>query len=110
MKILALLNEKGGSGKSTAAINLACAMHRSGRKVVLVDADPQGTARDWRNASPAGVDLPLVAVFDRPALLLSSYKALTADYVIIDTPAKADEMSANVVGYLHPSPKDAKQD
>lgn len=50
MKVVALLNEKGGSGKTTISLNLATALHRQGRKVVLVDADPQGTLRDWRAA------------------------------------------------------------
>lgn len=97
MKIIALLNEKGGSGKSTCAINLACALHRAGRRVVLIDADPQGTARDWRDASPAEVDLPPVVPLDRPEVLLSSIKTLAADVAIIDTPAKAEKMAANVV-------------
>lgn len=97
MKVLSLLNEKGGAGKSTVAINLACALHRAGRRVVLIDADPQGTSRDWREASPEGADLPPVVVLDRPELLLSSLKTLAADIAIIDTPAKAEKMSANVV-------------
>lgn len=97
MKVLSLLNEKGGAGKSTVAINLACALHRSGRRVVLIDADPQGTARDWREASPEGADLPPVVILDRPELLLSSLKTIAADIVVIDTPAKAEKMSANVV-------------
>ncbi|MDA8095279.1 MAG: AAA family ATPase [Betaproteobacteria bacterium] len=97
MKIIALLNEKGGSGKSTCAINLACALHRSGRQVILIDADPQGTARDWREASPAATDLPPVIVLDRPELLLTSIKTLVAEIIVIDTPAKAEKMSANVV-------------
>ena len=101
MKVIALLNEKGGSGKSTVALNLACALHRQGRRVVLIDADPQGTARDWREASPAGIDLPPVVVLDRPELLLSSIKTIAADLVIIDTPAKAERMSANVVRIAH---------
>ena len=101
MKIIALLNEKGGSGKSTIAINLACALHRDGRRVVLIDADPQGTARDWREASPADVDLPPVVALDRPEMLLSSIKTLAADIAIIDTPAKAEKMSANVVRVAH---------
>ena len=101
MKVVALLNEKGGSGKSTIALNLACALHRQGRRVVLIDADPQGTARDWREASPADVDLPPVVVLDRPELLLSSIKTIAADVAIIDTPAKAERMSANVVRIAH---------
>lgn len=97
MRIVALLNEKGGSGKSTIALNLATALHRAGRRVVLIDADPQGTARDWREASPESADLPPVVALDRPELLVSSIKSLAADVAIIDTPAKAEKMSANVV-------------
>jgi chromosome partitioning protein len=100
MKILALLNEKGGVGKSTLAIQLATAQHRKGRRVVLVDADPQGTTRDWRAASPEGADLPHVVALDRPELL-SSIASLSADLVVIDTPAKAERMTAGVVRIAH---------
>lgn len=96
MKIIAILNEKGGTGKSTLATNLATALHRRGQRVVLVDADPQGTARDWRAASPDGADLPVVVALDRPQML-TSIAALVADVVIIDTPAKAEAMTAGVV-------------
>lgn len=96
MKILALMNEKGGSGKSTLATNLATALYRRGRRVVLVDADPQGTARDWRAASPEAADLPPVVALDRPQML-SSISSLSADIVVIDTPAKAEAMAAGVV-------------
>lgn len=97
MKILALLNEKGGAGKSTCAINIVCALHRAGRRVVLIDADPQGTARDWREASPPDANLPPVVALDRPDMLLSAIKTLAADIAVIDTPAKAEKMAANVV-------------
>lgn len=96
MKLIALMNEKGGSGKSTLATNLATALHRRGKKVVLVDADPQGTARDWRAASPEGADLPPVVALDRPQML-SSISTLAAEFVVIDTPAKAEAMAAGVV-------------
>ena len=96
MKLIALMNEKGGSGKSTLATNLATALHRRGKRVVLVDADPQGTARDWRAASPEGADLPPVVALDRPQML-ASIPTLAADFVVIDTPAKAEAMAAGVV-------------
>lgn len=101
MKIISLINEKGGAGKSTVAINLACALHRQGKSVVLIDADPQGTTRDWREASPEGADLPPVVVLDRPEMLLSGIKTLAADIAVIDTPAKAEKMAANVVRISH---------
>ncbi len=100
MLIVAFMNEKGGSGKSTLAINIATALHRRGRKVVLVDADPQGTARDWRAASPEGIDLPPVVALDR-SQMLAALSTLDADVAIVDTPAKAEAMAAAVVRVAH---------
>ena len=100
MKIIAIVNEKGGTGKSTISTNLATALHRRGSKVVLIDADPQGTARDWREGSPEGANLPPVIALDRPQML-NSISALDADYVVIDGPAKAEAMAAAIVRIAH---------
>lgn len=97
MKIIATINEKGGTGKSTIATNLATALHRQGKRVVLIDADPQGTATDWRAASPEGADLPPVVAVDRPQELEAALRGLEADFVVIDTPARASQIAAAVV-------------
>ena len=98
MKIIALLNEKGGTGKSTLSQNIATCLHRQGKRVILVDADPQGTTRDWRSASPENANLPNVIALDRPEML-ASLKNIDADIAIIDTPAKAEKMTASVIRF-----------
>ena len=45
--IVALLNQKGGVGKTTLALHLAGEWARQGRRILLIDADPQGSALDW---------------------------------------------------------------
>ncbi len=51
--IVALLNQKGGVGKTTLALHLAGEWARQGARVMLVDADPQGSALDWSQVRQA---------------------------------------------------------
>ncbi len=47
--VVSLAGQKGGSGKTTTAMNLADAWYKQGLRVLLIDTDPQGTARTWRD-------------------------------------------------------------
>ena len=50
--ILAILNQKGGAGKTVLSTNLAVAFQKSGARVLLVDSDFQGSSLLWRALSP----------------------------------------------------------
>lgn len=93
MSIISVLNPKGGSGKTTISTNLARSLYERGHSVLLVDSDPQGSARDW-HAANEGNPVELVAL-DRP----NNIKTLTSmaanyDYVVIDGAAKLEDMIA----------------
>ena len=59
-KVIALTNQKGGTAKTTTTLNLGIGLAHQGRKVLLVDADPQGdltTALGWTNADSLSITL-----------------------------------------------------
>ena len=91
-KIVAVLNQKGGAGKTTLSTNLARALQLDGDKVLLIDSDPQGSARDW-NAAGNGELLPVVGL-DRPTLA-KDIQAIqdNQDWLIIDGAPQIAELA-----------------
>jgi chromosome partitioning protein len=82
--IISLLNQKGGVGKTTLAVHLAVAFSLKKQRVLLVDADPQGSALDWSACRETGISLPVIGL-PKP-ILHKELPKLQADYdcIVID--------------------------
>ena len=115
--VVAVAQQKGGSGKSTVAANLAAVLAASGSRVALLDTDPQGSVTRWHEERQRHADRVAPLLFDRP----SGWRVPGAldrlrrshDIVVLDTPphagtdAKVAIRAADLVLMpLQPSPAD----
>lgn len=111
MHVIAVLNQKGGSGKTTIATHLARALQLDGKDVLLVDSDPQGSARDW---AAVREDNPLAVVgIDRPTIDRDLKAIGRKDFVVIDGAPQAADLAVSAIKAAHfvlipvqPSPYD----
>ena len=90
--IIAVVNSKGGVGKSTLAGNLVGWLHEHGHKVILVDCDTQGSSSEWIHEARPTIQVVRFASSDEVLDDLPSL-ASEADYVVCDGPGSQTEMS-----------------
>lgn len=95
MKVVAVLNQKGGSGKTTIATHLARAFQLDGNDILLVDSDPQGSARDWA-AVREDQPVPVIGI-DRPTIERDLKSVAQKDLVVIDGAPQAAELAVSAI-------------
>jgi chromosome partitioning protein len=87
MPVIAIANQKGGVAKTATAFNLANALVRYDKKVLMVDLDPQGSLTDYAGFEPASLDLTIYTVL---------HKRIDARDAIIPNSEGADFLPANI--------------
>ena len=92
-KVIAIENQKGGTGKSTTALNLGVGLHNAGKKVLLIDADPQGALSISLGIKrPDELDISLATVMGN----VIDNKPFEDDFGIIHCDEGIDLMPCNV--------------
>ena len=93
MRSIMVLNSKGGSGKSTIAASIASYYASQGKKVLLVDFDPQASSLDWLAARPSGRST-ITGINGASGHFRAPR---SADYIVYDTPAAVHGAELNAL-------------
>ena len=105
--IVALVNQKGGPGKTTLAMHLAGTLGRRGERVLVVDTDPQATASRWAAAGAPARPFPaqIIGVGPDPGALHTALQEHLAAYhwIVVDCcqrPSKAAQVWPSKIAHL----------
>ncbi len=91
-KVIVFSNQKGGCGKTTTAVHLACYLLSKGKKVHFVDADPQHSAATWLQL--INTPIPVSKLSDANELIEQIPElAQTSDFLVVDGAAGNSESS-----------------
>ena len=86
MYVIAIIGQKGGTGKTTVAVALAVQAAKVGQTVIVIDTDPQANAANWKDRRKADDMVVLATPAARLAPTLEAARKSGADLAIIDTP------------------------
>jgi chromosome partitioning protein len=95
--IISLLNQKGGVGKTTLAVHLATALSQRGNRVLMIDADPQGSALDWAASREGETSFPVIGL--PKATLHKELPKISADYdfLVIDGAPRVYDVARSAI-------------
>lgn len=91
MYTVALVAQKGGTGKTTLAVSLAVAARQVGLTSIIVDLDPQATACNWKDRRKGDGPVVIDAQPARLAAALAKAAENGVDFAVIDTPARNEQ-------------------
>ena len=91
MKTIALIAQKGGTGKTTLALSLAVAAELTSKVAVIIDLDPQATACNWADRRKADTPIVVDAQPTRLPKALEKARQGGVDLTIIDTSARSEQ-------------------
>jgi chromosome partitioning protein len=97
MKVLTLLGQKGGAGKSTLATQLAVLAVQEGEVVSLIDTDPQASAALWRKLRTTKLPIVVQAMHDKLPDMVEHARGAGVDVVVIDTPPHIDKETLQAI-------------
>ncbi|MCY4671755.1 MAG: AAA family ATPase, partial [Rhodococcus sp.] len=90
VKVIAVLAQKGGAGKTTLSLSLAVAAAADGLTCALIDLDPQATASNWSDRRDEDTPVVISAQAARLPKILAGAQSQGADVVVIDTAPRAE--------------------
>lgn len=93
MHVIALLSQKGGTGKTTLSLHLAVAAERVGSVAAVIDLDPQASAAGWKDSRPGETPVVVPIPATRLPQALDLARSAGAELVIIDTAPHSSDVA-----------------